>query len=96
MSIEKLDDWISFKEELEIEVLDKGNSIAPVGENNEAVKALFGYAKNSKQKIEGLRGRVIINDIYLSHDEKKDKIFNHVKIDRFTSGTIDGALFQEA
>lgn len=95
LSIEKLDDWISFKEELEIEVLDKGNSIAPVGENNEAVKALFGYAKNSKQKIEGLRGRVIINDIYLSHDEKKDKIFNHVKIDRFTSGTIDGALFQE-
>ena len=32
----------------------------------------------------------------MSYDEQKDaKVFEHVSIDRFTSGAIDSALFQE-
>lgn len=65
-----------------------------VGENNTAVKKLFGYAKDSKA-MDGARGKVIFSDFYLSPDEVTTKIFNHVKIDRFTGGGIDGALFQE-
>lgn len=28
-------------------------------------------------------------------ERKKEKVFNHVSIDRFTGGAIDGALFSE-
>ena len=95
LSIEDLKEWTDFKNNLEEEVVEKEAFESDAGENNEAVKALFGFAKNSEQKLDGLRGRVIINDIYLDYNTDNDKIFNHVKIDRFTSGTIDGALFQE-
>ena len=44
----------------------------------------------------GARGKVIINDILMSKEKvSNDKIFNHVAIDRFTGGSIDGALFSE-
>lgn len=44
----------------------------------------------------GHRGHVIIDDIYLSGDAvDNSKIFNHVAIDRFTGGAMDGALFSE-
>ncbi len=67
------------------------------GSNNEAVSYLFGEESNNKVKEKtGRRGRVIINDIFLSNEEvKNDKIFNHVAIDRFTGGAIDSALFSE-
>lgn len=45
---------------------------------------------------EGQRGKVIIDDLYFSNNEViNDKIFNHVAIDRFTGGAMDGALFSE-
>ncbi len=62
----------------------------PVGEQNPAVKALFGYAKNDE---EGARGQVIISDMFLNKGANSSKTFNHVAIDRFTGGSIDGALF---
>ena len=64
-----------------------------VGEDNQAVSELFGFAKDSEMNNAGLRGRVIINDIYLK--PQSYKVLNHTKIDRFTGGTIDGALFSE-
>jgi CRISPR/Cas system CSM-associated protein Csm3 (group 7 of RAMP superfamily) len=93
LSIEDSLVWQAFEQEIDQAIMDSAQDIGlPVGEENEAVKQLFGYAKDSK-KHQGLRGRVIISDIYL--DEVKEKIFNHVKIDRFTGGAVDGALFQE-
>lgn len=64
------------------------------GKSNKAVKVLFGYEAEGK---EGQRGKVIINDFYYSKEEvcSKEKIFNHVAIDRFTGGALDGALFSE-
>lgn len=82
--------WKDFEENLTEEVYLLKSDNLPIGENNDAVKALFGFAKNDD---EGQRGKVILNDVYLPY--QSDKVFNHVKIDRFTSGTIDGALFQE-
>jgi CRISPR/Cas system CSM-associated protein Csm3 (group 7 of RAMP superfamily) len=75
----------------------------PTAENNTAVSTLFGVALNDKtQDITtriGQIGRVIIDDIYLEKPKEKEKdvakVFNHVKIDRFTGGAFSGALFQE-
>lgn len=63
------------------------------GNNNPAVRRLFGYNDGSKLK----RGCALFSDI-LEVDDKgsqNDKILNHVKIDRFTGGAMDGALFSE-
>lgn len=95
MTIKDLHTWVEFKNVLDEEVEKIEDSSLPVGESNAAVKALFGFSKDSECEIEGLRGRVVLNDIYLPCNKSEDKVFNHTKIDRFTNGTIDGALFQE-
>ena len=65
-----------------------------VGENNPAVAALFGVG-GGKDK-DSQRGRIIIDDLYYSDKEiNNEKILNHVAIDRFTGGALDGALFSE-
>lgn len=77
-----------------------------IGENNEMDKkatqihaTLFGSAESSdksNQKSQATKGKILINDLYLDFNENKDShIFAHNSIDRFTGGTIDGALFQE-
>lgn len=63
------------------------------GINNEAVYQLFGAETETKEKP-AQRGKVIFNDSYLT-DADNTKIFNHVAIDRFTGGAMDGALFSE-
>lgn len=69
-----------------------GEKEPKVGNDNEAVQALFGY-ENQKEKKQ-VRGNLLFSDVI---EEKKldDKILNHVAIDRFTGGAIDGALFSE-
>lgn len=69
-----------------------GTGEAKAGTKNEAVKALFGIEKND---TDGKRGIVIIDDVYFDEEVKNDKIFNHVAIDRFTGGAMEGALFSE-
>lgn len=66
-----------------------------VGKNNEAVKKLFGSEGDGVgDKMENqLRGNIILSDIIES--SLSDKILNHVAIDRFTGGAIEGALFSE-
>ena len=78
------------------------------GKHNEAVRALFGsegnddkYESNKKEnateRCDGKRrGHVLFADIIKLKNKKTDKkIHNHVKIDRFTGGAIEGALFDE-
>ncbi len=64
------------------------------GDNNEAVRALFGYSKDKTSGRTGQRGRVIISDIYVNQPGTP-KVVNHVSIDRFTAGALAGALFSE-
>jgi CRISPR/Cas system CMR subunit Cmr4 (Cas7 group RAMP superfamily) len=71
----------------------KGNTIEN-GNGVEVVKEIFGEAKNSKEKIYGAKGKVLFSDCFKENKEEV-KIFDHVSIDRFTGGAIDGALFQE-
>ena len=76
-----------------------GDERAKVGKDNPAVQALFGSEgekdekDNNKMKNQ-LRGNLLFSDVI--EDKKfEDKILNHVAIDRFTGGAIDGALFSE-
>lgn len=64
-----------------------------VGNKNEAVIALFGTEDTEDPDIQ--RGNVMISDIIQKSSNLKGKILNHVSIDRFTGGAIDGALFSE-
>jgi CRISPR/Cas system CSM-associated protein Csm3 (group 7 of RAMP superfamily) len=80
-----------------------------IGANNQALFSLFG-GESSENKLEKtivtekgekkeihlkkMRGRVLLDDLYYT-DIDNEKILNHVAIDRFTGGGIDGALFSE-
>lgn len=66
--------------------IENGNGI-------ESIKEIFGEAKNSKEKIDGSKGKLLISDCFKT--KANTKVFDHVSIDRFTGGAIDGALFQE-
>ena len=63
-------------------------------EAKNSITEIFGEAKDSKDDSKkGSKGKVIFSDCYLK--ESDTKVFDHVAIDRFTGGAIDGALFQE-
>jgi CRISPR/Cas system CMR subunit Cmr4 (Cas7 group RAMP superfamily) len=76
-----------------------------IGSNNQAVFSLFGGESSTNtleidktckegKPLKKQRGKVIISDSYYS-DINNEKILNHVAIDRFTGGGMDGALFSE-
>ncbi|MBK8880129.1 MAG: hypothetical protein IPN74_16840 [Haliscomenobacter sp.] len=88
------DAWRAYENELEkYEADTKDDNPKPIGENNPAVKALFGYALESDTT--GARGHVILSDLYLEPKQDAEKVFSHVAIDRFTGGARDGMLFQQ-
>lgn len=63
---------------------------------NPAVVALFGSVGASNTDISTMiPGKVFINDVFLETETCEPKILNHVSIDRFTGGALDGALFSE-
>lgn len=70
---------------------DKEKREEITGSNNKAVAEIFGKADGDKFT----RGRILIDDVIKGQAEPKSKPFFHNKIDQFTGGTMDGALFQE-
>lgn len=69
------------------------NGDGKVGVANNAVREIFGQEADNET---GSKGNIILDDIYLTEKEvDNNKIFNHVAIDRFTGGAMDGALFSE-
>jgi len=79
-------------------MLDQGEDHTKVSGNNDAVKALFGHKKELAEDKEtelGQKGKVIFSDCFNSYRRDETKVFDHVAIDRFTGGGIEGALFQE-
>lgn len=101
MSIADAREWTDFEEAIQDILDDKATEAPiigkPVGEENKAVQQVFGLAKNEIGDGEaiGARGKVIIPDIKLDTDKVSEKLFNHVSIDRFTQGAMDGMLFEE-
>ena len=80
------------------DTLKEGEKIEDfTGKNNEAVKAVFGSEgeKDNDGKMQDKqRGNLLMSDI-IRESAVTPKIMNHVSIDRFTGGAIDGALFNE-
>lgn len=93
--LEESEMWQEYKEALKQEKDNKTGFPSFTGKENEAVKTLFGYEKNSKLKDNGARGKVILSDVYEDFTEGDEHIFNHVSIDRYTGGGRDGALYSE-
>ena len=63
-----------------------------LGHSNQAVDALFGYS--IEKTNESRKGRVMVDEVYF------DKSFTQeeqprIRVDRFTGGAINGALFQD-
>lgn len=73
-----------------------GNPQAVTGKDNEAVRLLFGSEgeRVNGKMINQLRGNLIFSDV-IEAKPVTDKLLNHVSIDRFTGGAMDGALFSE-
>lgn len=62
-------------------------------ENNAAVKYVFGTSGSKSEDAK--RGLIIPSDIF-EKIEYLEKIQNHVSIDEFTNGSINGGLFSES
>lgn len=71
-----------------------GSADAKAADENVAVRELFGYEENTAERVLQVRGNVLFKDI-IECANLPEKIFNHVAIDRFTGGALDGALFSE-
>lgn len=66
--------------------------------NKSVIENLFGYdpeeSKRKSKKEEPLtKGRIQVNEVSLSESGINQELQQRIKIDRFTGGTIDGALF---
>ncbi len=62
---------------------------ATTGSDNPAVAAIFGKMDGGKTTL----GRLLVTDVI--EGQAQEKVFAHNRIDVFTGGTVDGALFQE-
>lgn len=68
------------------------NGEAITSEKNPATIAIFGTTIDEGD-INPSRGHAIFSDVFLH--TKEPKVLPHIKIDKFTGGVQDGALFQE-
>src|SRR5690606_23595437 len=55
--------------------------------------ALFGCVDESKKERNQIKSRLRIEETILRNDEVAPMVQDRIKIDRFTGGTVDGALF---
>lgn len=68
------------------------NGEAICSEKNPATIAIFGTTIDDEE-TKPSRGHAIFSDVFLNTEEPK--VLPHIKIDKFTGGVQDGALFQE-
>lgn len=73
--------------------LDKNWAKADNSATDDGLSELFGYAVNNNDSSKGLAGKLWFTDLYL--DQTKTYQLSRNSIDRFTGGTLNGALFQE-
>ncbi|MBO4556701.1 MAG: hypothetical protein J5706_08065 [Elusimicrobiales bacterium] len=62
-----------------------------------ALKFLFGFASENQKEYTGKKSRLAVEECYISRSNGNVKHCKQTrnKIDRFTGGTIEGALFEE-
>ena len=77
------------------ELADASTVSAFGGVDNQQVKLLFGHMTDHRDRGGGRAGHVVIDDVVLEQAPDRARV-THVSLDRFTSGPVDGALFDEA
>ncbi|PZX48288.1 RAMP superfamily CRISPR-associated protein [Algoriphagus chordae] len=88
--------WITYEKNLTNELDHRSRKGKVADQSKKVIRDLFGYAGDQEQEQgQGQRGNVLVEDCYIPYQEDQEKIFNHVKIDRFTGGASSSALFQE-
>lgn len=92
-TLEQLEDKLK-QLKMALKDYDTSKVVEHLSTENKDVQNVFGTAKNDKNST-GASGNVIVNDIYLSPENVREHICMHNKIDRFTGGTIDTALYSE-
>ena len=61
-------------------------------EECEAITKLFGTTNSDEESKQSI-GNVILSDVLM--EKNSTKVLPHIRIDKFTGGVMDGALFQE-
>lgn len=61
-------------------------------EECEAITKLFGSTNSDEESKQSI-GNVILSDVLM--EKNSTKVLPHIRIDKFTGGVMDGALFQE-
>ena len=71
-------------------------SLLPTDKAEELLQGLMGFAKSDQPSSKGaIKSRFVVDEVYISPNEVNAKEQNRTRIDRFTGGTIDRALFKE-
>ena len=80
------------------DVLSAADADYDKSDNSDAVRTLFGYANDNKQrdgKSTGQAGFVLIDDAYRDFSAEKLQVIMHNSIDRFSGSVRDRMLFSE-
>ena len=87
--------WYNMLEGVFADKLPPDEIAEHTGDRNTAVRSLFGTAGDGHGENKA-RGLALFSDVTAKKTSgTRDKVLNHVSIDRFTGGAIDGALFNE-
>ncbi len=90
--IKSLDDWVLTGSSLKGAIRSRVERIVnTMGKNPDMIDKLFGFVKENTENNKAGKGRVRVRETILPKFEAE--LQNRIKIDRFTGGTIDGALF---
>jgi len=63
---------------------------------NDLIENLFGFVREEKviDEIPAQKGRVLVEETIINKENVAQEIQTRIKIDRFTGGTVSGALFE--
>ena len=90
--IKSLDNWVLTGSTIKGAIRARANRIVnTLGKSEEIIKKLFGYVDDKNRSKNAIKGRLLVKETVLPEYIAKQQ--TRIKIDRFTGGTINAALF---
>ena len=90
--IKSLDDWVLTGATIKGAIRARANRIVnTLGKSEEIIKGLFGYVDDKNRSKNAIKGHVRVRETVLPKYIAEQQ--TRIKIDRFTGGTINAALF---
>jgi CRISPR/Cas system CSM-associated protein Csm3 (group 7 of RAMP superfamily) len=74
-------------------LIKAGYELACRGKMQKCINSLFGYVEKDTKKAK--KSRISFNESYITEEISLTTLSNHNKVDRFTGGVVNGALFDE-